>query len=84
MKKGCCGPLCWLPLLLIGGVLALFGMLCGLGVICPGGGELKTAQVTQGVFADPLIVINTTEPSKVVPTVTPTVVTPQTIAPSVL
>ena len=84
MKKGCCGLLCWLPLLMIGGVLVLFGMLCGLGVICPGGGGFKTAQTTEGVFVNPSIAINTTEPSKVVPTVTPITVPPQTVNPSVL
>ena len=35
-KKSLCGPACWLPLLLIGFLLALFAMLCGLGIICPG------------------------------------------------
>jgi hypothetical protein len=83
-KKGCCGPLCWLPLLLIGGVLALFGMLCGLGVICPGGGGLKTVQAAQDVFVEPSIVVNTTEPSKVVPIIRPTIVPPQTVTPSVI
>ena len=62
-KKGCCGPLCWLPLVLIGAVLALFGMLCGLGVICLGGGGIETVKVgNNSVLVDPSFVANTTEP----------------------
>jgi hypothetical protein len=59
-------------------------MLCGLGVICPGGGGLKTVQAAQDVFVEPSIVVNTTEPSKVVPIIRPTIVPPQTVTPSVI
>lgn len=36
-----CGPILWIPLLLLGLLLAVFGMLCGLGVICPDGAVLR-------------------------------------------
>lgn len=39
-----CGPILWIPLLIFGLALAILGMLCGLGVICPGGAILKEAE----------------------------------------
>lgn len=35
-----CGPILWIPLLMLGLTLAVLGMLCGLGVICENNGNM--------------------------------------------
>ena len=55
-------------------------MLCGLGVICPGSGDIRSVKAVNNGLVEPLIVGNTTEPEKVVPIVPG----PQSITPSVL
>ena len=63
-----CGPIIWIPLLLLGLLLAVFGMLCGLGVICPGGAVLKQSE-SKGYIekVQPPVVPEPVVPAPVVP-----------------
>ena len=71
MKKGCCGPVCWAPLFCCGFLLALIGMLCGLGVICSGVSGLLAGAPMAIEEIDPVIVPHSITPNSEIPAVIP-------------